>query len=94
MAIERDRLWDSRNAVWSWADKMNGYPALWTMPEHNRACPTISSVGIYSRAPTGQGYGLSVPSRFGFRVVERWQFSFAEVAKSMPAAGPLVCPVG
>jgi len=24
-----------------------------------------------------------VPSRFGFRVVERWQFSFAQVTKSV-----------
>ena len=24
-----------------------------------------------------------VPSRFGFRVVERWQFSFAQVTKSI-----------
>jgi mannosyltransferase len=23
-----------------------------------------------------------VPSRFGFRVIERWQFSFAQVTKS------------
>jgi mannosyltransferase len=24
-----------------------------------------------------------VPSRFGFRVVERWQFSFAQLTKSL-----------
>ena len=84
-SVERNRLWDNHNAVWSWADKMPSCPALWTvserdpsLPDHQRG-PELDPGPRLSRAMAYQ-----VPARFGFRVVERWQFSFAQVTKSVP----------
>lgn len=84
-AVQRNRLWDAHIAVWAWADKMPECPALWTvteydptMPEHQRG-PSLPPGPRLERAMAYQ-----VPSRFGFHVVERWQFSFAQVTKSIP----------
>ena len=84
-AVQRNRLWDAHIAVWAWADKMPGCPALWTvteydptMPDHQRG-PSLPPGPRLARAMAYQ-----VPSRFGFHVVERWQFSFAQVTKSIP----------
>lgn len=83
-AIQRNRLWDAHIAVWAWADKMPDCPALWTvteydptMPEHQRG-PSLPPGPRLARSMAYQ-----VPSRFGFHVVERWQFSFAQVTKSI-----------
>lgn len=82
-AVQRNRLWDGHIAIWAWADKMPDCRALWTvterdpaMPEHQRG-PDLPPGPRLARAMAYQ-----VPSRFGFRVVERWQFSFAQVTKS------------
>lgn len=82
-AVQRNRLWDSHIAIWAWADKIPDCPVLWTvserdptLPEHQRG-PALDPGPRLRRAMAYQ-----VPSRFGFRVVERWQFSFAQVAKS------------
>ena len=83
-AIQRNRLWDSHIAVWAWADRMPGCPALWTVTERDPTRPERESG---PELPPGQRLGRAmayqVPSRFGFRVVERWQFSFAQVTKSV-----------
>jgi mannosyltransferase len=81
--IARKRLWDNHIAVWAWADKLPGCPALWTVTERDPAVPD------YQRGPAldpgarlARTMAYQVPGRFGFRVVERWQFSFAQVVKS------------
>ena len=82
-AVQRNRLWDSHVAVWSWADRMPTCPALWTVTERD---PTLPDHQRGPSLPPGQRLGRAmayqVPSRFGFHVVERWQFSFAQVTKS------------
>ncbi|MBU3706724.1 MAG: hypothetical protein FGM50_08615 [Mycobacterium sp.] len=82
-AIARNRLWDNHIAVWAWADKMPGCPALWTITERD---PTL---GDYARGQNldpgprlARTMAYQVPSRFGFHPVQRWQFSFAQVVKS------------
>lgn len=82
-AIERNRLWDSHIAIWRWADKMPGCPTIWTVterdttrPDHEQGTPLVPGPRL------GRAMAYQVPSRFGFRVVERWQFSFAQVTKS------------
>jgi mannosyltransferase len=84
-AVQRNRLWDAHIAVWSWADKMPECPALWTITERD---PTMPEHQRGPSLPPGQRLGramaFQVPSRFGFHVVERWQFSFAQVTKSIP----------
>lgn len=83
-ASQRKMLWDSHGAIWAWADKMPGCPALWTVTERDPALPR------YQRGPSlepgprlARAMAYQVPSRFGFRVVERWQFSFAQVTRSI-----------
>lgn len=83
-AVQRNRLWDAHIAVWAWADKMPGCPAIWTVTERD---PTMPDHQRGPALPPGQRLGRAmayqVPSRFGFHVVERWQFSFAQVTRSV-----------
>ncbi len=83
-AVERDRLWDSHGAVWAWADRMPGCPVLWTVTERDPTRPDHERGPKLEPGPRlGRAMAYQVPSRFGFRVVERWQFSFAQVTKSV-----------
>lgn len=83
-AIQRNRLWDGHIAIWAWADKMPGCPAMWTITERD---PTLPDHESATALPPGQrlarAMAYQVPSRFGFHVVERWQFSFAQVTRSV-----------
>lgn len=83
-AVERNRLWDSHIAVWAWADKMSDCPALWTVSERDPSLPDHQRGPDLDPGPRlGRAMAYQVPSRFGFQVVERWQFSFAQVTKSV-----------
>ena len=83
-ALQRERLWDSHIAVWAWADKMPDCPALWTVTERDPTLPDHQRGPDLSPGPRlGRSMAYQVPSRFGFHVVERWQFSFAQVTKSI-----------
>lgn len=82
-AVERNRLWDAHIAVWAWADKMPDCPALWTVTEYDATMPEHERGPALPPGPRlGRAMAYQVPSRFGFHVVERWQFSFAQVTKS------------
>ncbi|WP_243841577.1 glycosyltransferase family 39 protein [Mycobacterium sp. DL592] len=82
-AIARNRLWDSHIAIWRWADKMPGCPTIWTVTERDTTRPDHEQGTPLAAGPRlGRAMAYQVPSRFGFRVVERWQFSFAQVTKS------------
>ena len=83
-ALQRERLWDGHVAVWAWADKMPGCPALWTVTERDPRMPEHQRGPALPPGPRlGRAMAYQVPSRFGFHVVERWQFSFAQVTKSV-----------
>jgi mannosyltransferase len=87
-AVQRNRLWDSHIAVWAWADKMPDCPALWTVTEYDPMMPRHQrGPGLPPGPRLARAMAYQVPSRFGFQVVERWQFSFAQVAKSVQGAG-------
>ncbi|MFM9035108.1 MAG: hypothetical protein ACKOQ4_12655 [Mycobacterium sp.] len=82
-AVQRDRLWDGHIAVWAWADQMPGCPAIWTVTERDPAVPEHQRGPALPPGPRlARAMAYQVPSRFGFHVVERWQFSFAQVTKS------------
>ena len=82
--VQRKRLWSSHVAVWAWADKMPDCPALWTVTERDPTVPDRQRGPSLDPGPRlGRAMAYQVPSRFGFRVVERWQFSFAQVTKSV-----------
>ena len=83
-ALQRNMLWDSHIAIWAWADKMPDCPALWTITERDPALPDRQSgAALPPGRRLGRAMAYQVPSRFGFHVVERWQFSFAQVTKSV-----------
>lgn len=83
-AIQRNRLWDNHIAVWAWAHKMPGCPTLWTVTERD---PTRPDEERGTDLPPGprleRTMAYQVPGRFGFHPVQRWQFSFAQVVKSV-----------
>lgn len=83
-ARERNMLWDAHVAVWAWADRMPDCPALWTVTERDPAVPDRQQAAALPPGPRlERSMAYQVPSRFGFRVTERWQFSFAQVTKSV-----------
>ncbi|GAY19456.1 glycosyltransferase family 39 protein [Mycobacterium sp. shizuoka-1] len=83
-AIQRNRLWDAHLAIWTWADKMPDCPAIWTVSERDPTRPDHEQGPTLHAGPRlGRAMAYQVPSRFGFRVVERWQFNFAQVTKSV-----------
>jgi len=82
-ALQRNRLWDSHIAIWAWADKMPECAALWTVSQRDPTLPNHQRGEKLTPGPRlGRAMAYQVPQRFGFHVVERWQFSFAQVAKS------------
>ena len=83
-ALQRNRLWDSHIAIWAWADKLPDCPALWTVSERDATLPDRQRGSSLEPGPRlGRAMAYQVPSRFGFHVVQRWQFSFAQVTKSV-----------
>lgn len=83
-AVERNLLWDAHIAVWTWADKMPDCPVIWTVSERDKTMPQYErGPDLHAGPRLGRAMAYQVPSRFGFRVVERWQFNFAQVTKSI-----------
>jgi mannosyltransferase len=76
-------LWDAHLGVWGVAGEIRGCTVLWTVTQRDSTVadresgPALDPGPRLRRAPAFQ-----VPQRMGFRVVERWQFSFAQVVKS------------
>lgn len=78
------RLWDGHLAVWAVADQLDNCTTIWTLTNHDRTLPahqfgTMLPPGpVFARSPAGQ-----LLHRLGFHVVERWQFTFTQVVKSV-----------
>ena len=78
------RLWDGHVAVWAVADRLDRCTVIWAITNHDPALP-IHQAGaglppgsVFARTPAGQ-----VLHRLGFHPVERWQFSFSQVIRSV-----------
>lgn len=82
-ATARNRLWDGHIAIWAVQDGVRRCTVLWTVTDRDRALPDhdtglpLQPGARMSRAPAYQ-----VSRRLGFRIVERWQFNFAQVTRS------------
>ena len=50
---------------------------------HQLVGVAVDSAALPPGRRLGRAMAYQVPSRFGFHVVERWQFSFAQVTKSI-----------
>jgi mannosyltransferase len=82
-AVDRNMLWDSHLSIWSWTGRLRRCPALWlvsdrdtTQPDHQRGDGLTPGPRLES-APAFQAAAGA-----GFRIVERWQFNFAQVVKA------------
>jgi mannosyltransferase len=82
-ATERNWLWDRHVSIFGVVDRVRHCPVLWTVSERDRTLPDHQSgESIDPGRRLGRAPAYQVPHRLGFKIVERWQFSFAQVVKS------------
>ncbi len=82
-AAQRNRLWDAHLAIWGVADRVRRCTVLWTVSERDPAVPEHQSgPGLDPGPRLKRAPAYQVPHRMGFHIIERWQFSFAQVVKS------------
>jgi mannosyltransferase len=82
-STERNMLWDSHIPIWTWTDRLRRCSVLWTVSDRDKTLPDHQSGEAVPPGPrliSAPAY--QVAARFGFRIVERWQFNFAQVVKS------------
>jgi mannosyltransferase len=83
-AAERNMLWDSHIAIWSWSDRLPGCPALWTVSQFDTTRPRHERGAALAPGPRlASAPAYQVPRGYGFVIVERWQFNFAQVTRSV-----------
>jgi mannosyltransferase len=82
-APQRNRLWDAHLGIWGVADRVRQCTVLWTVSERDPVMPERQSGPALDPGPRlKRAPAYQVPERLGFHIVERWQFSFAQVVKS------------
>lgn len=82
-AVERNRLWDAHLGIWGVAEQVRQCTVLWTVSERDPSVPDRQSGEALDPGPRlERAPAYRVPEGFGFHIVERWQFSFAQVVKS------------
>ncbi|BBY42676.1 glycosyltransferase family 39 protein [Mycolicibacterium celeriflavum] len=82
-AADRNRLWDAHLGIWGVADQLRRCTVLWTVSQRDTSVADRESGTALDPGPRlRRAPAYRVPQAMGFRVVERWQFSFAQVVKS------------
>jgi mannosyltransferase len=82
-AAQRNRLWDAHLGIWGVADRVRHCTVLWTVSDRDNAvADRESGRGLDPGPRLKRAPAYQVPERMGFHIVERWQFSFAQVVKS------------
>ncbi|MCG7611197.1 MULTISPECIES: glycosyltransferase family 39 protein [Mycobacterium] len=82
-AWQRNRLWDAHLGIWGVADEIRKCTVLWTVSERDAKVPSRQSgSGLPPGPRLDRAPAYQVPESMGFRIVERWQFNFAQVVKS------------
>jgi mannosyltransferase len=82
-APQRNRLWDAHLGIWGVADRVRQCTVLWTVSERDPAVPERQSGPALDPGPRlKRAPAYQVPQLLGFHIVERWQFSFAQVVRS------------
>jgi mannosyltransferase len=77
------RLWDGHVAIWAVADRINRCGLLWTVSQYDSTRPGHETGANLPAGPAFAGApAYRVTHRLGFRLVERWQFNFAQVVKA------------
>jgi mannosyltransferase len=78
------RLWDGHLGVSALTDELAGCPTIWTITDHDHSLPahqvaTMLPLGTrFARTPDGR-----MLHQLGFHVIERWQFTYSQVIKSI-----------
>ena len=81
---QRNWLWDQHLGIWGVADRVQHCTVLWTVSERDVTLPDHQSGQALDPGPRlKRAPAYRVPQRMGFHIVERWQFSFAQVVKSL-----------
>ncbi len=82
-APQRNRLWDAHLGIWGVVDQVRHCTVLWTVSERDPEVPERQSGPALDPGPRlKRAPAYQVPQRLGFHIVERWQFSFAQVVRS------------
>jgi mannosyltransferase len=88
-AVDRNRLWDGHIAIWAVADRVQRCTVLWTvtdrdhtLPDHDAGADHGAGLPLEPGPRMLRAPAYRVPLRLGFRIVERWQFNFAQVTRS------------
>ncbi|MGE2716750.1 glycosyltransferase family 39 protein [Mycolicibacterium litorale] len=84
-ATELDSLWDAHTTISTWSERLRDCPSLWTISERDATLPTHQRGDELDPGPKlSSTPAYQVARAQGFRLVERWQFSMAQVVKSQP----------
>lgn len=76
-------LWDGHVAVWLRTAQINQCTTVWTITDRDKTLPNQQSGQALPPGPIlGRAPAYQFPARLGFRIVERWQFHYAQVTKS------------
>jgi len=82
-AADRNWLWDRHIAIWVVADQVQRCTVLWTISDRDPTlAPHEAGLGLDPGPRMRRAPAYQVPERLGFHIVERWQFNFAQIAKS------------
>jgi mannosyltransferase len=88
-AADRNRLWDAHIAIGAVADRVQRCTVVWTvsdrdhtLPDHDAAPDHDAGLPLDPGPRMRRAPAYQVPQRLGFHIVERWQFSFAQVTRS------------
>ena len=83
-AIDRNMLWDSQIPIWNWSDRLRTCPAIWTVSQYDKTRPSYERAAALPPGPRlASAPAYQLPRLYRFVVVERWQFNFAQVTKSV-----------
>lgn len=76
-------LWDGHVAVWLRTARVDQCSTLWTITDRDKALPNQQHGQVLPPGPVlGRTPVYQFSARLGFRIVERWQFHYAQVVKS------------
>ncbi len=82
---DRGALWDGHVAVWLVLPRLAKCGTVWTISGRDKTLPDHQSGRSLAQGPLlGHAPAYQFAGELGFRIVERWQFHFAQVTKSTP----------
>lgn len=84
-AVQLEALFETRQPITAWADKLSSCAVVWTITEHDPSLPAHRQDRSLTPGPRlGSTAAYRVPAEQGFRVVEQWQLNVTQVAKLVP----------